>query len=133
MDSYTPQYGRKTVFEPGMCIYRQGEPLGETPVYFIEAGLVKLEIALKDGSRFPFYLHPGSVFGLVESMTGCPRLSHALVMEKSIAYNWTAEDFELDLGISMKLALSAATGLTRLLRILNAEFGERIGLLAGRS
>jgi hypothetical protein len=33
--------------------------------------------------------------------------------------------------VSWELALVATTGLTRELRILNAEFGERIGLAEG--
>ena len=133
MDSDNFQYGQKVVFEPGQPIYLQGEPLGERPIHYVLAGLVKLEMALQDGSRFTMYLQPESVFGLVEPLAGCPRLTHALAMEKSILYSWSREDFDLDLGPSWELTRSAITGLTRLLRILNAEFGERIGLLDGRA
>lgn len=133
MDSVTFRYGQKTVFEPGQPIYRQGEPLGAKPVLYLLAGLVKLEMTVLDGSRFTMYLQPESVFGLVEALSGCARLTHALAMEKSILIRWSREDFDLDLGPSWELTRSAITGLTRLLRILNAEFGERIGLRSGRA
>ncbi len=130
MDPSRLHYGRQTVYEPGIPIYRQGEAPGERPIYYILAGLVKLELVLKEGTRFPMYLHPQSVFGLVEPLAGCPRLTHASAMERSIVYRWTPADFDLALGLSWELAMISITGLTRMLRILNAEFGERIGLMA---
>jgi hypothetical protein len=78
------------------------------------------------------YLQPETIFGLVEPLAGCPRLTQAYAMERSIVYRWSNEDFDIALGLSWELALIAITCLTRALRILNAEFGERIGLLAGR-
>ena len=52
-------------------------------------------------------------------------------MERTIIYQWDLEGFFTAAGVSWELALVATTGLTRELRILNAEFGERLGIQEG--
>ena len=50
-------------------------------------------------------------------------------MERTICYTWDLEGFFTAAGVKWELALAATTGLTRELRILNAEFGERFRAL----
>jgi len=128
MESYL-QYGEEKIFEAGTVIYKAGDPNENKPIFFITAGLIKIEITLAGGAKFPLYLQPDSIFGLVEPLVECNRLTSAFAMEPSILYSWDLENFELASGVSWELALTSITGLTRLLRILNAEFGEKIGLI----
>ena len=57
------QYGEKVRMEPGTVIYSKGDRLTNHPIYYIIAGLIRVDIALDDGSAIPVYQHPDSVFG----------------------------------------------------------------------
>jgi hypothetical protein len=71
-------------------------------------------------------VHPDSIFGLVEPLAESNRLCVAQAMERSIVYQWDLESFFMAAGVSWELGMVATTGMTRELRILNAEFGQRI-------
>jgi len=120
------QYGEKVRIEPGTRIYSAGDPPSNHPIYYIIAGLIRMEITLANGSMIPMYLQPDSVFGTVETLLECPRLTTAYCMENSILYRWDREGFDVASSVSWELALETITGLTRTLRILNAEFGDRL-------
>ena len=120
------QYGEQAVIQSHSLIFGPGDPVGSTPVYFIIAGLVRIEYGSGD-ARLPIYLMPESVFGLTEALADSDRLCTARAMEKTIVYRWDLESFFIASGVSWELALAATTGMTRELRILNAEFGERVG------
>jgi len=77
-------------------------------------------------STFTLWLPPDGIFGLVEPLAECDRLSVVQAMERTICYTWDLEGFFMAAGVSWELALAATTGLTRELRILNAEFGEKL-------
>jgi hypothetical protein len=79
-------------------------------------------------TTFPLWLLPDSIFGLVEPLAECARLSVVQAMERTICYAWDLDGFFTAAGVSWELALSATTNMTRELRILNAEFGEKLGL-----
>ena len=108
------QYGQKVRIEPGTSIYSIGDPLSNHPIYYVIAGLIRIGIPLSDGSIIPVYHHPDSVFGVVESLLDC------------ILYRWDREGFDVASSVSWELALETITGMTRTLRIMNAEFGDRI-------
>jgi CRP-like cAMP-binding protein len=120
------QYGEQAIIPSRSVIFGPDDPVGDKPVYFIIAGLVRIEYKLAD-SHLPLYLTPDNVFGLVEALAESNRLCTARAMEKTIVYRWDLESFFTAAGVSWELALSATTGMTRELRILNAEFGERVG------
>ena len=120
------QYGEKVRIEPGKRIYSAGDPLSNLPIYYIIAGLIRMEISLTNGAMIPMYLQPDSVFGTVETLLDCSRLTTAYCMENSILYRWDREGFDVASSVSWELALETITGLTRTLRILNAEFGDRL-------
>jgi len=120
------QYGEKVRIEPGTRMYSVGDPLPDHPIYYIIAGLIRMEITLANGTMIPIYLQPDSVFGAVETLLDCPRLTTAYCMENSILYRWDREGFDVASSVSWELALETITGLTRTLRILNAEFGDRL-------
>ena len=122
------QYGEESSFAARSPIYKIGDAAGPKPVYYVIAGLIKVSYALRD-STFTLWVPPDSIFGLVEPLAECKRLSVTMAMERSILYQWDLEGFFTAAGVSWELALLATTGLTRELRILNAEFGERLGLL----
>jgi CRP-like cAMP-binding protein len=124
------QYGEQVSFPSRTRIFSPDDPPGEKPVLYILAGLVKIEYRLTE-ARLPLYLTPDTVFGLVDPLAECSRLCSALALEKTLLYRWTLEDFFTAASVSWELALVATTGMTRELRILNAEFGERVGLLEG--
>lgn len=121
------QYGERIRVEPGTMLYKPGDPLNGSPVWYIIAGLIRLELEPAGGGRIPIYLMPDSVFGLMETLLDCPRLTGAYCMENSILYRWDREGFDLASSVSWELAFNTITGLTHILRILNAEFGDRLG------
>jgi CRP-like cAMP-binding protein len=120
------QYGEKVRIEPGTRIYSVADPLSNHPIFYIIAGLIRMEITLANGAIIPIYLHPDSIFGAVETLLDCPRLTTAYCMENSILYRWDSEGFDVASSVSWELALETITGMTRILRILNAEFGDRL-------
>ena len=122
------QYGEETSFASRSPIFKTGDQVDPKPVFYVIAGLIKVSYALRD-STFTLWVPPDSIFGLVEPLAECKRLSVTMAMERSILYQWDLEGFFTAAGVSWELALLATTGLTRELRILNAEFGERLGLL----
>ena len=124
------QYGEQLRAEPGTLLYQSGDPVSGSSIYFVVAGLVRLDLPLAE--RLPVYLHPDSIFGLVETLLSCPRLTGAYCLESSILYRWDREGFDLASSVSWELAFNTITGLTQYLRVLNAEFSSRLRL-AGSS
>jgi hypothetical protein len=122
------QYGEEISFPARTPIYRTGEPAGAKPVFYVIAGLLKVEYPVRDAT-FTLWVPPDSIFGLIEPLAECARLCVVQPMERTICYAWDLEGFFTAAGVSWELALSATTGMTRELRILNAEFGERLGLM----
>ena len=120
------QYGEKVRIEPGTSIYSIGQSLSTHPIYYVIAGLIRIGIPTADGTTIPVYQHPDSVFGVVESLLDCDRLTTAYCMENSILYRWDRDGFDVASSVSWELALETIKGLTRTLRIMNAEFGDRI-------
>lgn len=119
------QYGEETSFPARTPIYRTGAPVGAKPVFYVIAGLLKIEYPVRD-APFTLWVLPDSIFGLIEPLAECARLSVVQAMEHTICYNWDLEGFFTAAGVSWELALAATTGMTRELRILNAEFGEKL-------
>jgi CRP-like cAMP-binding protein len=126
-------YGEKVRVEPGTVLYSAGDSLTKHPIYYVIAGLVRLVVPAGEGVKLPVYLLPDSVFGTVELLLDCPRLSTAYCMENSILYRWDRDGFDVASSVSWELALQTITGLTQLLRIINAEFGDRLGQIEQRS
>ncbi len=120
------QYGEQVTFPSHAPIYGVGDPAGDKPIFYVIAGLAKLEYPLSSSS-FPLWVTPDNIFGLVEPLAECPRLGTVQSRERIILYRWNLDGFFLAAGVSWELALAAITGLTRELRIMNAEFGERLG------
>jgi CRP-like cAMP-binding protein len=125
------QYGEQVRVEPGTLLYKPGDPAAGKSIYYVVAGLVRLELSLTRGDRIVTYLHPDSVFGLTESLLDSTRLTGAYCLENSILYRWDREGFDLAASVSWELAFNTITGLTQYLRILNAEFGDRLGPAGG--
>ncbi len=118
------QYGERLRAEPGTFLYQPDDPVSGSSIYMVVAGLVRLDLPLAD--RLSVYLHPDSVFGLVETLLACPRLTGACCLESSILYRWDREGFDLAASVSWELAFATITGLTQYLRVLNAEFSGRL-------
>ncbi len=124
------QYGEESSLPSRSVIYSTGDPVGDKPVYYLIAGLIKVEYPLS-ASTFPLWVHPDSIFGLVEPLAESNRLCVVQTMERSILYRWDLESFFMAAGVSWELAMVATTGMTRELRIMNAEFGQRLGVIEG--
>jgi CRP-like cAMP-binding protein len=122
------QYGAQVTFPAHTLIYRGADPVGARPVFYVVAGLIKVEYPLRT-ETFSLWLHPDSIFGLVEPLAECARLCTVQAMERTLCYAWDREGFFTAAGVSWELALAAITGMSRELRTLNAEFGERLRAL----
>ncbi len=120
------EYGEQVSLPSRATVFSRGDPIGDKPIFYLIAGLVKLEFDL-GGRLMPLYLVPDGLFGLVEPLAQCPRLSLAMTTERTLLYRWDLEGFFTASGVHWELALNATTGLTRELRILNAEFEARVG------
>ncbi len=120
------QYGEEVTFPAHEQIFSAGDPVGDKPIYYVIAGMAKLEYPLAAAS-FPLWIMPDSLFGLVEPLAECARLGSVQSAERIILYRWNMEGFQLASSVSWELGFAAITGLTRELRIMNAEFGERLG------
>jgi CRP-like cAMP-binding protein len=120
------QYGEEFAVPARNLLFGHGEAPEAMPIYYLVAGLVKTEYKMREG-KFSLWIAPDTLFGLVEPLAECTRLCSAMTMERTILYRWDLEGFFTAAGVSWELGLAAATGLTRELRILNAEFGERLG------
>jgi CRP-like cAMP-binding protein len=120
------EYGEQVSYPSRATIFARGDSMGDRPVFYLIAGLVKLEFTLA-GEATPLYLVPDTVFGLVEPLAECARLSEAVSTERTLLYRWDLDGFFTAAGVYPELALSATTALTRELRILNAEFEARAG------
>ncbi|MGA2614230.1 MAG: hypothetical protein ABSG38_12375 [Spirochaetia bacterium] len=120
------QYGEEVSFPAHEQIFHVGDPVGDKPIYYVIAGLAKLEYPLA-ASSFPLWITPDNLFGLVEPLAECARLGSVQARERIILYRWNLDGFYMAAGVSWELGLAAITGLTRELRIMNAEFGERLG------
>lgn len=120
------QYGEQVRLEPGARLYGRGDPVAGPSIYYLIAGLVRQDVELAGGERIVTYLHPDSVFGLVETLLGTSRLTGACCLEPSLLYRWDREGFDLASSVSWELAFNTITGLTQYLRILNAEFRARL-------
>src|SRR3972149_10880216 len=105
------QYGEQLRAEPGSFLYQPGDPVSGSSIYYVVAGLVRLDLPLSE--RLSVYLHPDSVFGLVETLLSCPRLTGACCLESSILYRWDREGFDLGSSVSWELALNSIPGRTR--------------------
>jgi hypothetical protein len=111
------QYGEQMRVDPGKVLYKRGDPVTGPAIYYIVAGLVRLDLDLAGPERLP--------------VLECPRLTGAYCMENSLLYRWDKDGFDLASSVSWELAFNTITGLTHLLRILNAEFGDRLGKAGG--
>ena len=120
------QYGEEVAFPAHQQVFSPGDPVGDKPIYFMIAGLAKLEYPMA-GASFTLYIMPDSLFGLVEPLAECARLGSVQTSENTIVYRWDLEGFQMASSVSWELGFAAITGLTRELRIMNAEFGERLG------
>jgi len=124
------EYGEESSLPSRTVIYSAGDPVGDKPVFYLIAGLIKVEYAI-GASGFPLWVHPDSIFGLVEPLADSNRLCVAQAMERTILYRWDLDSFFTAAGVFWELAMVATTGMTRELRIMNAEFGQRLGVLEG--
>ncbi len=118
------QYGETVVVDPGTPIFLCGKELEPTPIYCVVAGLVRLGIPVRGRCPIAIYTPPDSIFGIVEVMSGTRRLMDAVALEKTILYRWDHESYQTAHNVSWELAFQTFTGLSRVLRILNAEYAE---------
>jgi CRP-like cAMP-binding protein len=118
------QYGEIVAAEAGEAIFSVGNELGPRPIYYVVAGLVRLDVPSARGYPIAIYGQPDTIFGVVEVMAGTSRLMCATAVEKSILYCWDHESYQIAHNVSWELAFRTFTGMSRLLRILNAEYTE---------
>ena len=120
--------GEEITVEAGKVIYGKDDEPSAKPFYYIIAGLVRMEFRTIDDYLFTHYLQPNHFFGIVEPLAGCNRLTNIVASERTLLYRWDTENFYNTVSISYELASISLTSLIRILRIFNAEFGEKIGL-----
>ena len=49
-------------------LFRPGQPTEEKSVYYLIAGLVRLDVPRASAAPFPYYVHPGGILGLPETL-----------------------------------------------------------------
>ena len=118
------QYGEAVTVEAGTSIFLPGKDLEPQPIYYVVAGLVRLSIPRGGGCALAVYAAPDTLFGIVETMSGGPRLMEARTIERTILYRWDDEGYQNAHNVSWELAFQTFSCLSRMLRILNAEYAE---------
>ncbi|MBN2735876.1 MAG: cyclic nucleotide-binding domain-containing protein [Spirochaetales bacterium] len=121
---YNLSGGEFKTLSKGEIIFERSDALQKQPVFFIAAGLVRLQYLLADGSEFKYYVESGSVFGIEECVQGIFRLCDAVAAEKTQIYLWDLESYYQASEGSPKLAINSIRSLSRLLRIMNSEYGD---------
>ncbi len=116
--------GDTILIEPKERIYSRSDKSGSKPVFYLTAGLVKIEYNLPGDVKFSTYIQPNTVFGIEEAMLDIPRIADVYAIERSQVYNWKTANFFAATETAHKLAIASIRSLSRLLRILNSEYGE---------
>jgi F420-non-reducing hydrogenase small subunit len=105
-------------FEPGMDIFRQGDP-GEF-MYFVAEGLVEITQEC-EGDRFKLArLGPGDFFGEMALVTGGPRVANATAVEKTRLLAVNRDEFLAKVQIHPELGLFIVQSLISRLRSTNS-------------
>jgi CRP/FNR family transcriptional regulator, cyclic AMP receptor protein len=120
------ELGKIVTFDSKQHIYRRGDAHDNKPVYYIMAGLVKIEYKLPSGIHFKYYLQPNNLFGIEEAISKIGRIGDAIAMETSKCYEWSPDYFFQATENSHRLAITSIRSLSRLLRILNSEYGDQV-------
>ncbi|MBN1697936.1 MAG: cyclic nucleotide-binding domain-containing protein [Spirochaetales bacterium] len=120
------ELGEIVTFESKEKIFTRGEKKLLKPVYYIMAGLVKIEYNLPSGIHFKYYLQPNNLFGMEEAICKIPRIADASAMEVTKLYRWETPHFYQATENSHRLAITCIRNLSRLIRILNSEYGEKL-------
>ena len=122
------KYGQRVRAPSEYPLFRAGRPTEDMSVYYLVAGLIRLDMPRGDDNQpFPYYVHPGSVIGLPESLLNTPHPAGAVVKERSLLYRWDLVSFFMAVDVSIDLAQRTFVGLSQLLRVLNAEAGASDG------
>jgi len=120
--------GTQVTVEAGQMIFDYRNAVDANAVYYISAGMVRLEYNMTGDKYWKHYLQPGAVFGLEEAVESQVRLSRAVAMEKTLLYKWNLDSFFTNAEYSRELALLAIKSLSYLIRIFNAEYGEQLAI-----
>jgi CRP-like cAMP-binding protein len=110
--------------EPKERIFSRADSLGTRPVYYLMAGLIKIEYNLPGNVNFSTYIQPNTLFGIEEAIMDVSRLADVYAIEHSQLYAWNLQNFYQLTENSHRLAIASIRSLSRLLRILNSEFGD---------
>jgi CRP-like cAMP-binding protein len=110
--------------EPRDRIYSRSDNPGKKPVFFLVAGLVKIEYNLPGDIKFSSYIQPNTLFGIEEPIMEMSRLADVHSIERSQVYRWDLANFYSATETSHRLAIASIRSLSRLLRILNSEYSE---------
>ncbi|MBN2534304.1 MAG: cyclic nucleotide-binding domain-containing protein [Spirochaetales bacterium] len=120
------ELGKIVTFDSKSIIYRRGDADEQKPIYYIMAGLVKIDYKLPSGINFKYYLQPNNLFGIEAAIGKIGRLGDAISMETSKLYEWVPDYFLQATENSHQLAITSIRSLSRLLRILNSEYGGQL-------
>jgi CRP/FNR family cyclic AMP-dependent transcriptional regulator len=124
--------GDSMLIEPRERIYSRSDRPGAKPVFYLSAGLVKIEYNLPGDIKFSTYVQPNTVFGIEEAILDVSRIADVYAIERSQIYNWKLASFFSATETAHKLAVASIRSLSRLLRILNSEYGEIAKKSGGR-
>lgn len=120
------ELGKFVTFDSKSNIYRRGDADDHKPIYYLIAGLVKIQYKLPSGISFPYYVQPNQLFGIEEAISKVGRLGDAIAMETSKLYEWVPDFFFQATENSHILTTTSIRSLSRLLRILNSEYGDQL-------
>ena len=120
------KYGQRVRAPSEYTLYRSGQATEEKSVYYLIAGLVRLDVPRGEGVvPFPYYVHSGGVVGLPETLLQTQHPAAAVVKERSLLYRWDLVSFFMAIDLSIDLAQRTFVSLSQLLRVLNAESEAR--------
>jgi CRP-like cAMP-binding protein len=116
--------GLEVYHKVGDLIYKEGDPIGESSVYYVVTGSVKLVKTMTDGTEFVYVSGPEDVFGVVSAMCGPNFEETAIALEHCQLYAWDRTSFEACVSLYIEFARLAVVNLSRYLRAVNKELGK---------
>ena len=122
------QNGSLKKFSKESKLFSINDSVGDAAIFYINKGLVKLRIPRANGGELTIYLKEGDLVGVPEVFADTDRITEAVCKEDTDCYIWDKENFLLTNSIVWELSLYTIKSLSTFLKIINAEFVDKISL-----
>ena len=112
-------------FKKGHILYKSGNTIKDNSVFLVKEGLVEFNYKLYKNKMFNVKIPSGGIFGLFEAMSEEEkRIADVKILEDTILYMWTKEDFLMTANMISELGMKAIGFMSAFLRAVNKTIQE---------